>query len=89
MSQVNEPRFDWSALVQVQVHPTRVAVIEALQWIDQPLAAVELRESFDIKKLSTSHIAYHLAVLARAGVIVKVGEQRVRGATKKSYFFSD
>jgi hypothetical protein len=29
--------FDWSALVPRVAHPLRVAIVEALLWIDRPL----------------------------------------------------
>ncbi|HET6997662.1 MAG TPA: helix-turn-helix domain-containing protein [Solirubrobacterales bacterium] len=83
----DEPCFDWAALVPLTVHPMRVAIIEALWWIGEPLSAKDLREVFADEKLGTSYISYHVAELAKAGALVKVGEEPKRGAVKKLYFF--
>ena len=32
-------RFDWEALVPLVIHPLKVAILEALEWIGQPLSA--------------------------------------------------
>ncbi len=80
--------FDWASLVPFVIHPTRVAIIEALCWIGAPLSAIDLKNLFAEEELSTSYISYHVAELAKMGAIVKVRERQVRGATKKSYFLA-
>lgn len=79
--------FDWAALVPVVIHPMRVAIIEALCWIGEPLSAIDFKKLFADEGLSTSYVSYHVVELAKAGAITQVGTQQVRGATKKSYFF--
>jgi hypothetical protein len=78
--------FAWETLVPRLVHPTKVAIVEAVAWIGQPLSAVDLREVFD-ERLDLSSISYHVVQLAKVGALVKVSERQVRGAVKKSYFF--
>ena len=82
-----EPAFDWAALVPYVIHPVRVAIIEALRWIGEPLSAKDLEKLFADEKLVTSYLSYHVVELAKAGVLVKVDEEQIRGAVKKSYFF--
>lgn len=85
--QGNEPLpFSWEALVPRLVHPIKVAVVEAIAYVGQPLAATELRRLLD-GEFELSAISYHVVGLAKIGALVKVEEQQVRGATKKSYFF--
>lgn len=45
----SEAGFCWAALVARVLHPTDVQIIEAFQWIDQPLSAGELTQLFDGK----------------------------------------
>jgi DNA-binding transcriptional ArsR family regulator len=79
--------FDWAALVTQLVHPTKVTVVEAMLWIDQPLSATDLARSFD-GEFGISHISYHLKSLAKVGVLKSVGQRQVRGATETFYFFA-
>jgi hypothetical protein len=82
-----EPTFDWAVLVPHVIHPVRVAIIEALRWIGEPLSAKDFKELFAVEELITSYISYHVVELAKTGVLVKVKEEQIRGALKKSYFF--
>lgn len=77
--------FDWGALTPRVVHPLKVAIVEAMLWIDRPLSASELREL--LGQSSTSGVSYHVKQLAKHGAIRKVREQQVRGVMKTSYFF--
>jgi hypothetical protein len=79
--------FDWGALVPLVIHPMRVAIVEALCWVGEPLSAIDFRRLFAEEGLSTPYISYHVAELGKAGVLVQVGTRQVRGATKRSYFF--
>jgi hypothetical protein len=80
--------FGWEVLVPYSVHPLKVAIIEAFRWIGRPMASSELRLIFD-KKFSVPYVAYHVKVLAKAGVLVEVEKQPVRGAVKTTYFFAN
>jgi hypothetical protein len=77
--------FEWDALVPRLVHPVRVAVIEAMVHIGQPLSATDLRKVFD-EKFDLSMISYHVVQLAKVKALVKVRERQVRGSVEKFYF---
>jgi hypothetical protein len=83
----DEPAFDWATLVPRVIHPARVAIIEALRWIGEPLSAKDFKELFADQEFITPYLSYHVVELAKAGAIVKVEEEQIRGAVKKSYFF--
>jgi hypothetical protein len=82
----SEP-LDWGALVPRLVHPTKVWVIEAMQWIDRPLSASELEMVFAGTK-SVSALSYHVTSLAKAGVLKQVRRRQVRGAWESHYCFA-
>ena len=80
-------RFDWGSLVPHVIHPLKVAAVEALQWVDQPLSASDLAKLIDNDKYSLGHVSYHLIKLANVDALKVVRTRRVRGATEKFYFF--
>lgn len=43
------PGFCWAALVARVLHSTDVQIIEAFQWIEEPLSASDLTQLFDGK----------------------------------------
>lgn len=71
-------------MVPIFVHPIKVALIEAMFRIRQPLSATDLREVF-FKAYPLPNIAYHLSMLKEAGVVMKVDQRQVRGATEKFF----
>ncbi len=81
-----EIQFDWAGLVPRFVHPLKVATIEAMLWIGEPLSASELTSVFG-REFGLSLVSYHLNKLVEAGVFEQVAEIQVRGALKHSYFF--
>jgi hypothetical protein len=76
------PRVDWVLLVAGTVHPTKVLVLEAAEWIGEPVSAWQLGDVFEgaVKK---GDVAYHLRGLAELGALEKVGQRQVRGALEK------
>jgi hypothetical protein len=68
------------------LHPVRVAVIEALAHIGQPLSATDMRKIFD-EEFDLSLVSYHVVQLAKLKAIVKVRQRPVRGSVEKFYFF--
>jgi DNA-binding transcriptional ArsR family regulator len=83
-------QFDWSLLVPRTIHEVKVAIIEALQWIGQPLAASELAyviHEIDNEKFGLSHVSYHMNRLEELGALKVVKKEQVRGAMKKYYWF--
>jgi hypothetical protein len=86
MSEDHLNQFDWAQLVPHCIHPLKVAIVEAMLWIERPISPVELQKVF-FEEFSLSLVAYHVTTLAQAGVLVQVGRQPVRGAMKRFYFF--
>jgi hypothetical protein len=84
-------RFDWSLLVPRTIHELKVAIIEALEWIGQPLAPSELLhviDESDNENFSLSHLSYHMTKLEKMGALKVVRKEQVRGAMKKYYWFT-
>jgi hypothetical protein len=82
-----DEHFDWASLVPHIVNPTKVAIIEAMWWVNEPLSATDLTKLVGDGDVNLSRISYHLRTIAEAGVIVKTGERPVRGSLEKFYFF--
>lgn len=80
--------FDWGTLVPQVVHPLKVAIVEALLWVDQPLSATDLTKLFDNDRHSVAHLSYHLVKLVDVGALEVVAKRERRGATEKFYFFA-
>jgi hypothetical protein len=83
-----ELALDWGALVPRLVYPTKVLIIEAMDWIGQPLSATELEKIFG-RRLSQSVLSYHLVSLAKAGALKLDSKQQVRGAWENRYYFTE
>lgn len=84
----NEP-FDWNVLVPHIVNPTKVAVIEALSWIGEPLSPTDLTKLITgNRKSDLSRVSYHVRTLAKTGVLREIWRRPVRGSTETFYFFS-
>lgn len=88
MSKGGEP-LDWGALVPLIVHKTKLVILEAMLWIDEPLSAVDVQEMYGGKKrINVSSISYHLRSLALDHpVLFLYEEERVRGAWRRLYYF--
>lgn len=76
--------MDWDALIARLIHPTQLAVIEAMLWIDRPLSSAELVRVFD-GEVVLSSVAYHVRRLADLGVLELTSTRQVRGAIE--HFF--
>lgn len=84
----DEQLFDWERLVPLLVHPAKVAIVEALEWMEQPLSPTEMVILFDDDRdFYLSLVAYHVRGLVKVGVLEVVESRKVRGATEKFYFF--
>lgn len=82
---LDRPAFDWLALLGAYVHPVKVAILEAMSWIDEPLSAAELTRILAGQSLGV--VSYHLTSLAERGVIEPVSERQARGARETYYFY--
>jgi len=76
--------FNWGTLVPYLIHPVKVAIIEAMEWVDVPLSPRELDRLFD-EQFGVSLISYHMRTLMDVGVVEKVRQQPVRGAVQTFY----
>lgn len=90
MNEADAPEFDWAALIARVVHPTRVAIIEALSNLGQPLSPTELTKLFDDPEGHyLSLISYHARNLAREGMLTVASTRQVRGAQERFYVIND
>jgi hypothetical protein len=71
-------------LVPHLVHPLKVAIIEAMGWIDEPVSPRELDLAFE-EEFGVSLVSYHVRILADYGALEKVRQQAVRGALQTFY----
>ena len=76
--------FEWGTLVPRLVHPLKVSIIEALEWIEVPLSAKELDLVLE-EEFGLSLVSYHLRKLAEVGAVEKVEQRAVRGALQTFY----
>jgi hypothetical protein len=76
--------LDWGTLAGRLLHPTQLAVVEALHWVEGPLSPVQLVRLFgNGERLPL--VAYHVRRLANLGVIRETETRQVRGAVE--HFF--
>jgi hypothetical protein len=80
--------FDWNWLIPAFVHEVKVGIIEAMDWIGQPLSPSELESILGVRNWPLGTIAYHAKTLAALGIIEMKDERAVRGARETFYFFS-
>jgi hypothetical protein len=89
MSAVNGdgPALDWAGLVPLTVHPVKVSIIEAMEWVGEPVSATELKDMFEEPEGHyLSLVSYHMGKLVELGVVQKTGHRPVRGARETFYF---
>ena len=79
--------FDWVSLVALTVHPIKVAIIEALLWVGEPLSATEMMQTFD-GAYSLDLVKYHAGRLRDLKLIEVTHERQARGAREKYYDLS-
>ena len=87
VSDAEEGRFPWEPLLFRAIHPIKVALIEAMLWIELPLSASDVARMFDEEAYDydVSLISHHAKVLADQGVLALVDTQPVRGAIKHNF----
>jgi helix-turn-helix protein len=81
-----EKSFEWDALVSLIVHPTKVAIIEGLWWVGQPLSASDLAKMLG-RKYELSNVSYHMGKLADLNALTVVRTRQARGSIETFYFF--
>jgi len=85
--------LDWAVLVSRSIHPTKVAILEAMAWLRTPVSAVELQRMFAkdpdfLSNRDLSILSYHMTMLAKAGAVEKIKDRTVRGARENFYFLT-
>jgi hypothetical protein len=88
MSSGHDRHFKWDTLVPHIVHPVKVAVIEAMQWIGEPLSPRELDLLFE-EELGLPLVSYHVRALADMGAVEAVRQKQVRGALQTYYVLTE
>ena len=87
MTGCRSQHFNWDCLIAGIVHPVKVAIIEAMEWVELPLSPRELDQMFD-EQFGLSLVSYHVRTLSEAGLVEKVRERPVRGALQTFYTLS-
>jgi hypothetical protein len=82
----------WEAFVPRLVHPAKVALVEILLWIGEPLSAPQLGKVTRGagKGFNEVNIRYHVKELVKVGVLEAVPGFRdpAGGPTEKYFFFA-
>jgi len=67
----DSPFPGWEAFIPQFVHPVKVAVVEALLWIEEPLSATQLAKLFSGKgeRFPEPNVRYHVRHLVTVGVL--------------------
>jgi hypothetical protein len=76
----------WHSLVDRQVHPIKVAAVEALRWVGGPLSAREIW-LLGVGDPKYQNVAYHVKNLADIGLLEQTHETPNRGSVEKFYIF--
>jgi len=79
----------WGRLVPYVIHPAKVAAIEAMLWMKQPLSCNQLVNLFDNDDLYLSLVSYHVGQLVKFSVVRRTGSCQRRGATETFYYFPE
>jgi hypothetical protein len=79
------PAPDWSALTEKYIHPAKIFIFEAIEWIGEPLSPRELDRLSD-GAFGLIGLAYHLRELAKAGLVALTDETETGGAREHFYF---
>lgn len=78
----------WEACLRQFVHPLKVSIVEALLWVELPLAPKFIDEMTDDE--CDIHLAsYHMRTLAEAGILEEDHQRHVRGALQTFYRLAD
>jgi repressor of nif and glnA expression len=81
--------FCWSSLVASVVHPVKVAIIEALLWIEEPLSAAQIVRLFRGagREFYDSNIRFHLSALVEMGLLEAACLQEAASSSKGKRFY--
>lgn len=84
---MGDERSIWESLVPRLIHPTKLAIVEALRSIGCPLSVDDLLMVLGPDEgRSREHVGYYLKSMVRSGVI-EVAEVRPRPSEGRDEFF--
>jgi len=83
--QSSPARPDWPALTEKYIHPAKIFIFEAIEWIGEPLSPRELDELSD-GVFGLVGLAYHLRELDKVGLMAMTDEAEAQGAREHFYF---
>jgi hypothetical protein len=78
------PPAQWDKVIGPAIHPTRIAIVAAMEWLDHPVSPALLRLVLG-GQMTVGHVGYHVRKLAEGGVINQVFERPVRGTWEHFY----
>lgn len=78
----------WPTLIDCQVHPVKVAVVETLRWVGGPLSARELW-LVGVGEPVYGNVAYHVKTLVDLGLLIHTASTPARGTVEKFYVLTD
>lgn len=82
-----DPSYVWDSLAPRLLHRLKLAALEALLWVGEPMSATGLAAMLDDPDYYAGLLSYHLGEMAKAGVVTVVGTRSVRGAEELFYYF--
>ena len=82
-------RFIWELLTPRLLHPVKLAVVEALLWVREPMSAVGLAAMFEDSGYYAGLLSYHLREMADVGVITQAERRSVRGVYELFFYFPE
>jgi hypothetical protein len=77
---------DWGKVIATYVHPIKVAILEAMSWIGEPLSSTECSRMFPPRRHGLGVVSYHMADLLKAGLVEDTNERAARGARETYYY---
>jgi hypothetical protein len=80
----------WEPFLPHLVHPLKVAIVEALLWIGEPVSAVQCGKVFRGagEGFPESNVRYHLNHLAEIGVLEPISAGPEGGPREKFFYFA-
>jgi len=81
--------FCWSSLIAATVHPVKVAIIEALLWIEEPISGAQFGRLFRGagQGFYESNIRFHLHALVKMGLLEAAPVQGSGSSAKEKRFY--
>jgi DNA-binding transcriptional ArsR family regulator len=74
--------MDWERVARAQIHPTRLAVLEAIYEARGPISAAMIAREHPE---TLGVVAHHVRQLRKAGLVEQVGQRQRRGAIEHLY----